>query len=111
MQQFSEVPFPEFDGTQNCKGQDVDDFYRDDDLTKSANRWREDLAKRHCRNCAFITPCLEWGLHNEEFGVWGGTTENERRSMRKRAGVEIRPLRVRQDAWLTRITQAGYNGK
>lgn len=117
MDNFSDVPFPDFDGTQNCAGTDVNDYYRptyDRSPTKAETNkdYREELKMlRVCRGCAFIEPCFQWGLANEEFGVWGGTGEQQRRSLRKSSGVEIRPIRARQDAWLTRITQAGYNGK
>lgn len=34
--------------------------------------------------CPCITECLEYALdNNEEFGVWGGTTEDERRRIKR----------------------------
>lgn len=111
---FSQVPFPDFDGTQNCAGKDVEDFYRptyDKSPTKAEidKDYRKELkAMQVCQGCAFWFPCQEWGIANEEFGVWGGTSEQQRRSIRKANGVEIRPIRVRQDAWYTRVTQAGH---
>lgn len=111
MDNFSDVPFPDFDGTQNCAGTDVNTYYRDDDESKSVNAWAELKAKRVCVDCAFLKPCYDWGLANEEFGVWGRTTEHERRILRRQNGIEIRPLRKKQDDWLTRVTQAGHNGK
>jgi WhiB family redox-sensing transcriptional regulator len=42
-----------------------------------------DEAKRICRTCPVRAPCLAWALENEvTSGVWGGATENERRSIR-----------------------------
>jgi WhiB family transcriptional regulator, redox-sensing transcriptional regulator len=42
-------------------------------------------AKRICRICPVRTPCLAWALdHKVTDGVWGGTTEEERRALRKR---------------------------
>ena len=42
-------------------------------------------AKAICRQCPVITDCLEWALTNfQDSGVWGGTTEDERRLMRRR---------------------------
>jgi WhiB family redox-sensing transcriptional regulator len=44
-------------------------------------------AKQVCRQCPVIQDCLDWALSNyQDSGVWGGTTEEERRAMR-RTGV------------------------
>ncbi len=43
-------------------------------------------AKEVCDRCPVAGPCLEFALQtNQEYGVWGGTTEDERRSMRRQA--------------------------
>lgn len=43
-------------------------------------------AKRLCRGCPVRLQCLDYALrHRERHGVWGGTTEYERRGMRARA--------------------------
>ena len=39
-------------------------------------------AKEICRRCPVMVACLEYGLR-EPFGVWGGTTERERRRIRR----------------------------
>ena len=41
-------------------------------------------AKRICTGCEVAGDCLDWALQNDErFGIWGGTTERERRRMRR----------------------------
>ncbi|MHB1487415.1 MAG: WhiB family transcriptional regulator [Acidimicrobiales bacterium] len=41
-------------------------------------------AKDVCNSCAAQAPCLEFALAtNQESGVWGGTSEEERRKLRK----------------------------
>jgi WhiB family redox-sensing transcriptional regulator len=41
-------------------------------------------AKLVCRNCDAMSACLEFALAtNQESGVWGGTSEEERRKLRK----------------------------
>ena len=41
-------------------------------------------AKRVCAACEALNPCLEFALAtNQESGVWGGTSEEERRKLRK----------------------------
>ncbi|MFB9626858.1 WhiB family transcriptional regulator [Nonomuraea helvata] len=43
-------------------------------------------AKRICTSCPVRTECLAYGLaYGEIYGIWGGTTEDERRRMRKAA--------------------------
>jgi len=37
-----------------------------------------------CRNCPVLKQCLAMALTKKmKYGVWGGTTERERRAMRK----------------------------
>jgi WhiB family redox-sensing transcriptional regulator len=40
-------------------------------------------AKRICRTCPVCGPCLRWALDHGDAGVWGGTTEEERRKQRR----------------------------
>ena len=41
-------------------------------------------AKAVCRECPSQAPCLEFALAtNQDSGVWGGTSEEERRKLRK----------------------------
>jgi WhiB family redox-sensing transcriptional regulator len=52
-----------------------------------------EAAKAVCRACPALEPCLEFALAtHQESGVWGGTSEDERRKLRK--------------AWLARQRQA-----
>ena len=44
-----------------------------------------DEAKRVCQGCPARMPCLEWALeHGVAAGIWGGATDEERRTMRQR---------------------------
>jgi WhiB family transcriptional regulator, redox-sensing transcriptional regulator len=41
-------------------------------------------AKAICRTCAVKDQCLDFALRaNQEAGIWGGTTEDERRRLRR----------------------------
>jgi WhiB family redox-sensing transcriptional regulator len=41
-------------------------------------------ARSVCAQCEVRLNCLEYALKNkEQFGIWGGTTERERRRIRK----------------------------
>lgn len=43
-------------------------------------------ARAVCHQCPVITNCLQWALEtNQDTGVWGGMSEDERRSMKRRA--------------------------
>lgn len=44
-------------------------------------------AKEICGSCAVRNECLLWSLEKgEEFGIWGGLTEDERRARKRRNG-------------------------
>lgn len=52
-------------------------------------------AKEVCRRCKVAQQCLQYALEtNQEFGIWGGLTEDERRSLKRRAA---RDRRARQE--------------
>ncbi|MEU2762965.1 WhiB family transcriptional regulator [Streptomyces sp. NPDC007094] len=43
-------------------------------------------AKAVCRRCPVMEACLDWALESgQDHGVWGGTDENERRRIHRRA--------------------------
>ena len=52
-------------------------------------------AKVVCMQCSVRTPCLEFALAtNQEAGVWGGLSEDERRRMRKEAQAVTATLAI-----------------
>ena len=57
-----------------------------------------DQAKRICRACPVQAPCLTWALGQGILsGVWGGTTETERRAIRRAAARTPRTLQSGAD--------------
>lgn len=40
-------------------------------------------ARRICAGCPVKALCLDYAIENDERGVWGGTSEQERQRMRK----------------------------
>ena len=43
-------------------------------------------AKTVCARCEGVDTCLKWALENgQDAGVWGGMSEDERRSLKRRA--------------------------
>ncbi len=68
--------------TAACRGINPDLFFpaRGEDTT---------AAKAVCRGCPVRLDCLRHALNNgEHFGVWGGTSERERRQLRKKLAVK-----------------------
>jgi WhiB family redox-sensing transcriptional regulator len=62
-----------------CSGVDPDLFFpgRGDDVTLRK-------AKAVCSRCPVKDECLDHALaHGEKWGVWGGTSERERRQLRR----------------------------
>ncbi|MER6575775.1 WhiB family transcriptional regulator [Nonomuraea sp. NPDC001023] len=46
---------------------------------------REAKAVAFCNaSCSVISECLEWALQLGEAGVWGATTEDERKALKRR---------------------------
>jgi WhiB family transcriptional regulator, redox-sensing transcriptional regulator len=66
-----------WDDEAACQSTDPDLFFPTGELSVQT-------AKRICRGCPVRTQCLEFALDARlEHGVWGGLTENERRSLRR----------------------------
>jgi WhiB family transcriptional regulator, redox-sensing transcriptional regulator len=69
-------------GRSACRDSDPDVFFPIG-TTGSALEQIE-TARRICTACLVNDECLEFALAtNQEAGVWGGTTEEERRKLRK----------------------------
>ena len=50
-------------------------------------------AKTVCISCDARLACLKYALDNNEIGIWGGTTEGERKKI-KRQKLDIRTYKV-----------------
>lgn len=61
----------------NCRGVDPELFFpaRGESVKK---------ARAVCKGCVVRGKCLDYALvHGEKYGIWGGTTEKERRRLRR----------------------------
>ncbi len=48
-----------------------------------------DEAKRVCQSCDVVESCLNWAIETgQDAGVWGGLSEDERRSLKRRRARE-----------------------
>lgn len=65
----------------NCLGVDPDLFFADKS-GRAASETR--AAKQVCAGCTVRTDCLHHAVDNHEnYGIWGGTTPRERRTLRR----------------------------
>ncbi|MGI5372951.1 WhiB family transcriptional regulator [Streptomyces sp. CA-251387] len=68
-----------------CRHEDPDLFYPIG--TSGPTVLQTEQAKAVCRRCSVREQCLRWALDQKQFiGIWGGTSEDERRALRQRAG-------------------------
>lgn len=76
------IPFkdimPDFTDA-NCRGIDTDLFYPPETGAHSETQ----MAKRVCKACVIKDECLAWALKYEHHGIWGGTTPNQRKRLRR----------------------------
>ncbi|OKK05034.1 WhiB family transcriptional regulator [Streptomyces sp. CB02400] len=74
-----------------CRYEDPDLFFPIGTLNSGATLIQTDEAKAVCRRCPVSERCLAWALTAGPVeGIWGGTTEGERRAMRRRMAREPR---------------------
>ncbi|WP_026412743.1 WhiB family transcriptional regulator [Actinomadura oligospora] len=73
-----------------CRGADPDLFFPIG-YAAPVLREQERQAKAICANCPVVADCLRWALRvGEPDGVWGGTTPEERRLLRRRADAPVK---------------------
>jgi len=67
----------EWQGAARCAEVDPEIFFPERGGSSKA-------ARAVCSGCSVRAQCLEYALNNkEQFGIWGGTSERERRRLRK----------------------------
>jgi WhiB family transcriptional regulator, redox-sensing transcriptional regulator len=63
-------------------------FGGDDSEPQAERRGREEEAKRICACCVVREDCLQFALRSREsYGIWGGLTEIERRSILRKQRI------------------------
>jgi len=65
-----------------CRDEDPELFFPIGNSGPAKNQ--AENAKAVCRRCPVIEECLAHALSGEDFGVWGGMSEEERRELRVR---------------------------
>ncbi|MGN5236271.1 MULTISPECIES: WhiB family transcriptional regulator [unclassified Rhodococcus (in: high G+C Gram-positive bacteria)] len=57
-------------------------FFGPDSESPAERLRRENHAKRICAGCSVADKCLQYAVDSgEQFGIWGGTSERERKSL------------------------------
>jgi len=90
---------PDFTGAfcADLQGEDKDIFTPDQDDPKI--KLKTAAAQAICNSgCPRLYECFEWAMEKNEGGIWGGTTERERRAIKRAGGASTvsLPLRVRR---------------
>ncbi|ATW51911.1 WhiB family transcriptional regulator [Streptomyces peucetius] len=72
-----------------CRDEDPDLFFPIG--TSGPALLQEAEAKAVCDGCTVREPCLRWAMETgQDLGVWGGTSETERRKLKRRAARRSR---------------------
>jgi len=77
-----EYPDYKSQGPAPCTAIDPEDFFPD--LEEPGALTRANEAKKACADCPYLKACFEWAMENNEVGIWGGSSENDRRKERIR---------------------------
>lgn len=74
-----------------CRDADPDIFFpngKDEPLPRQIAR-----AKSMCNGCDVVAQCLQWALADPLMdGIWGGTTQGERRAIRRHRATRRLPV-------------------
>jgi len=74
----------------NCREEENSLFFLEPHARGRAKNKQELAAKKICRSCPVINECLAHALSVPEyFGVWGGTTADERNAILRKRGMRI----------------------
>jgi WhiB family transcriptional regulator, redox-sensing transcriptional regulator len=75
---------PDWRDDAACRDADPELFFPDGEIRSAQAQVK--TAKLICRGCPVSVTCLSWALASgEEAGIWGGLTEDERRTLHRRA--------------------------
>lgn len=68
-----------------CRSYDNLLFFGEEGESELEKQARESRAKVVCHRCPVAEPCLEFAMEtNQKYGIWGGLTDKERASLKRR---------------------------
>lgn len=91
-----------------CKGEDITLFYPI--LPAGQHRKDVEIAKHLCEQCEVVKGCLEYSLHYEPLGIWGGKSEVEREVLRQQRNIRL-PEDRKASHSVRRSVRAGRVGR
>ena len=87
-----------------CQGVETDLFYRIEEERNSTAYKYINAVRSICGRCPIQRDCLAYAFENETFGVWGGLTSMERRSVGEPDKYPIQLNRALQSLTMYGIT-------
>jgi len=73
-----------------CLKEDPELFFPIGDISRGAGRAQAEMAKAVCKKCVVVDECLKEALKINAQGIWGGTTDDERDTIKRRKTRERR---------------------
>ena len=73
------IRWPVFLSEGACVGVSDPTLFDDEDAQKTIE------AKKICKGCPVQTDCADWGIKNEDSGIWGGMDAKDRQKRRGKA--------------------------
>lgn len=67
-----------------------------------------DEVQRACRRCPVREDCLEQAIKRNEYGFWGGTTEKDRRAIKRKRAKSRLPSGGRENRSAQRTSSIMY---
>jgi WhiB family redox-sensing transcriptional regulator len=83
------MKYPDFSSAL-CREIGLELFFPDG---KGDGHLEEDYAARKlCASCPVVNECAEWGIAHEIYGIWGGLTPQNRRTIRRQRGIVVEQI-------------------
>jgi WhiB family redox-sensing transcriptional regulator len=84
----------DFTTEANCIGIDVDMFFTEEG---SSTFKEENFLKRTCTACSVKSECLDYALNHAVLGWWGGTSDVQRKRLRKQLNIIAEPILIERN--------------
>ena len=75
-----------------CRDLDTEIFFPDIYPKGQYTPYAMRMIRELCNSCVHKQACIAWAVKHEAHGVWGGTTEYDRRRIRKELNIPFDSL-------------------
>lgn len=72
-----------------CRGMDPELFFPAGEDSPHWTGAVDERAVAACRACDVRADCLDWALRHERHGYWAGTSERQRRRLRRQLAITV----------------------